>query len=139
MPKNHYKSSSSAERFAQNLRECKKSQCDVQNCKSGRHNQHHTFKCRRSRYKLISINIPYDGLTIKGRKWGNSKTPSPCKQNSMLHSINHRQDNTVRENTKLKSPLLPLDKLNMGNSDLSSNPTYYNRSIINFPLHYALN
>ena len=76
---------------------------------------------------------------VKGRKGGNSKTPSPCRQNRMLHSINHCQDSTVRENTKLKSPLLPFDKLNTGNGDLSTNSIYYNRSNINFPLHHALN
>ena len=75
---------------------------------------------------------------VKGRKWGNSKTPSPHRQNRMFHSINHRQDNTVREITKLKSLLLPFNKLNMGNGDLSTYSLYYNCSNINFPLHYAL-
>ena len=76
---------------------------------------------------------------VNGRKKGNSKTPTPCRQNRMLHSLNHCKDITVRENTKLKSPLLPFDKLNMGNGDLSTNSIYYNCSNINFPLHHALN
>ena len=107
--KNHRKSSSSAERSAQNFRACEKSQYDVWNCISGRHNQHHTFKYCRLRYKPISTNIPYDGLMVKGKKRGISKAPSLCRQNWMLCSINHCQDITVREYTKLKSPLLPFD------------------------------
>ena len=57
-PKNHRKSSSGVGIFAQNLSACKKSQYDVQNCKPGRHNRRHTFKCHRSQYKPISTNIP---------------------------------------------------------------------------------
>ena len=94
-PKNHRKSSSGAGRFAQNLRACKKSQYDVRNCKSGRHNRRHTFKCHRSRYKPISTNIPYNGLMVKGRKRGNIKPASPCRRNRMLCSRNHCQDITV--------------------------------------------
>ena len=120
-PKNHRTSRSGAGRFAQNLRACTKSQYDAQNCKFGRHNQRHTFKCCRSRYKPISTNIPYNGLMVKGRKGGNFKTPSPCRQNWMLYSLTHCQDITVHKNTKLKSPLLPFDKVNMGNGDLSTN------------------
>ena len=78
-------------------------------------------------------------MIVKGRKGGNSKATSPCRQNRMFHSINHCQDNTVHEVTQLKSPLLPVDKLNMGNGDLSTNSIYYNRSNINFPLHHDLN
>ena len=76
---------------------------------------------------------------VKGRKGDNSKTPSPCRRSMMLYSINHSQDSTVHENTKLKSPLLSFNKLNMGNGDLSTNSIYYNRSNINFPLHHDLN
>ena len=76
---------------------------------------------------------------VNGRKKGNSKTPTPCRQNRMLHSLNHCKDITVRENTKLKSPLLPFDKLNMVNNDLSINSIYNNRFNINFPLHHTLN
>ena len=57
----------------------------------------------------------------------------------MLRSLNHRQDITVRKNTKLKSSLLPFEELNMGNGDLSTNSEYDNRSSINFSLHHALN
>ena len=116
----------------------KKSQYDVQNCKSGRYNQHHNFKCRRSQYNFISTNIPHNGLMIRRRKGDTSNTPSPCRRNIIIHSINHCQDSTVCEITKLKSAPLPLDKLNMCNSDLSTNSTYYNRSNTNFPLHNAL-
>ena len=48
----------------------------------------------------------------------------------MLHSLNHHQDSTVREVIKLKSPLFPFDKLDIGNGDLSINY---------LPLHHALN
>ena len=56
-----------------------------------------------------------------------------------LHSFNHNQDIIVHEITKLKSPLLLFDKLNMGNGDLSTNSEYDNCSNINFQLHHALN
>ena len=77
---------------------------------------------------------------VRGRKGDNSKTSFPCRQNRTIHSINHCQDSAVREITKLKSPLLPFDKLNMGNGDLSTNSIYYNRSNTNTnSLHHALN
>ena len=57
----------------------------------------------------------------------------------MLCSLNHCQDITVRRYKKLKSSLLPLDELNMGNDDLSMNSEYDNSSNIKFPLHHALN
>ena len=76
---------------------------------------------------------------VKGRKRGNSRAPSPCRQNWILHSLNHNQDITTGDNTKLKSPILPFEVLNMGNGDLSTNSKYDNRSNINFLLHHALN
>ena len=138
-PKNHSNSSSDAGRFAQNLRACKKSRYNVWNCKSGRHNRRHTFNCRGSQYKPISTNIPYNGMMVNGRKSSNTKAPSPCRHNRVLHSLNHRQDITVRGSTKLKSSLLPFEEFNMGNNHLSTNSEYENRSNINFPLHHALN
>ena len=54
-------------------------------------------------------------------------------------SLNHHQDITVRENTKLKSSLFPFVELNMGNGDLSTDSEYDNHSNINFPLHHAFN
>ena len=76
---------------------------------------------------------------VKGRKSGNTKASSPRRQNWMLRSLNHCQDITVHENTKLKSSLLPFKELNMNNHDLSTNSEYDNRSNINFPLHHDLN
>ena len=90
--KNHSKTSSGAERFAQNPCACKKSQYDVRNCKSGRHNRRHTFKRCNSQYKPKSTNIPYYGFKVKGRKKENTKTPSPCQQNRMLHTIKHHHN-----------------------------------------------
>ena len=75
---------------------------------------------------------------VKGRKNDNIKALSPCKRNRILYSPNNCQDITVRENTKLKSSLLPFEELNMGDGDLSTNSKYDNRSNINFPLHRAL-
>ena len=68
---------------------------------------------------------------VKGKKSGNTKASSPCKQNRVLRSLNHRQDITVSEDTKLKSSLLPFEELNMGNDHLSTNSEYDNRSSIN--------
>ena len=138
-PKNHRKSSSGAGRFAQNLRASKKSQYTVKNYTLGRQNRRCTFKYRRSRYKPISTNIPYSCLMVKGRKRGNSKDPSRCRQIWMICSLDHCQDITVHKNTKSKSSLWPFKELNISNSDLSTNSEYDNRSNINFPLHHALN
>ena len=49
--KSHSKASSGARKVAQNLCACKKSQYNVRNCKSGRHNRRHTFRCCNSQYK----------------------------------------------------------------------------------------
>ena len=76
---------------------------------------------------------------VKGRKSGNTKDPSPCRQNQMLCSLNHRQDVIVRENIKLKLSLLPFEELNLGKGDLPTDSEYDNRSSINFPLYRALN
>ena len=76
---------------------------------------------------------------VKGRERGNTKAPSLCRQNWMLCSLNYRQDITVRENTKLKSFLLPFEELKIYNDDLSTNSEYDNCSNINFPLHHAFN
>ena len=75
----------------------------------------------------------------RGKKGDNSKTPFHRRQNRELHSLNHCQDITVGEITKLKSPLLPFDKVNMDNGDLSTNSIYYNRPNTNFPLYHDLN
>ena len=76
---------------------------------------------------------------VKGRKRGNTKPPSPRRQNRMLCSLNHCQDITTRENTKLKSSLVPFEKLIMDNGDLSTKSEYDNCSNINFQLYHALN
>ena len=120
-PKNHSKANSSAGRFTQNLRACKKSRYNVRNCKSGRHNQRHTFKYCRSQYNPVSTNNPCNGLMVKGRKSGITETPSPCRRNWILRALNHCQDITICESTKLKSSLLPFEELNMGNNLLSMN------------------
>ena len=120
-PKNNRKSSRGTGRFAKNFCTCKKSQYDVQNCKYRRHNRRHTFKYRVPQLKPISTNIQYNCLMVKGRKNNNTKAPSPCKRNRMLRSLNHCQDITVRENTKLKSPFLHFEELTMDNGELSTN------------------
>ena len=47
-PNKHRKASSGAGRFAHNLRTCKQSHYNIQNCKSGRHNRRHSFKRHKS-------------------------------------------------------------------------------------------
>ena len=66
--KNHSKTSSGSGNFLKNLLACKKSQYNVQNCKSWRHNQRHTFRRNELRYKPSLTNITYYGLKVKGRK-----------------------------------------------------------------------
>ena len=78
-------------------------------------------------------------MMVKGRNSGNTKDPSPCRRNQILCSLNHCQDITIRKYTKLKSYFLPLEGLNMGNDDLSTNSKYDDCSNINFLLHHALN
>ena len=65
--KNHCKVSNGVERFSQSLCACKKSQYNVWYCKSGRHNRCQTFRCRNSQHQQTSINIPYNGLKVKGK------------------------------------------------------------------------
>ena len=63
--KNHSKASNGARRFAHTLR----SQYNVWNCRSGRHNQRHTFGRHNTQYKPSLTNIPYYGLKLlKGEK-----------------------------------------------------------------------
>ena len=90
-------------------------------------------------YKPISTNIPCNGLTVKGRKRATTKPPFARRQNRMLCSLNYRHDITARENTNLKSSLLPFEELIINNGGLSTKSEYINCSNINFPLHNALN
>ena len=75
---------------------------------------------------------------VKRRKKGDTKAPSPCRQNWILCSLNYFQDITVCGNTKLKSSFLPFEELKMGDNDLSTKLEYDNRSNTNFPLQHAL-
>ena len=135
----HQKASSGAGRFALNLRICKKSHYDVQNCKSGRHNWHHSFKCHKPRYKPISTNISYNGLKVKGRKSYKNKAPSPRRQNWMLRAIICCQCDIIRRSTRFKLSLLHFNKLDIDNNHLSTNSEYDDYSGINFPLQFAIN
>ena len=120
-PYKHRKASSGAGRLAQSFRICKKSHSDVRNCKSGRHNCHHSFKRHRPRYKPISTNIPYNGLKVKGRKSYKNKTPSPGRRNRMLRAIIRRQDAIIHRSTRFKSFLLHFNELDMDNNHLVTN------------------
>ena len=112
---NYNKASSGAERFAQNLRACKNSQYNVQNCKSGRHNQRHTFRRCNSRYRPTSTNSPYYGLKVKGRKKENTKTTSPCRQYQKLYAIKHCHNTSLLNSTKMSPAFLPFDEPNLCN------------------------
>ena len=101
--KNHSKTSSGAGRFAQNLCVCKKTQYNVWNCNSGRHDQRHTFRRRNSRYRPKSTNIPYYGLKVKARKKENT-TPSPCQQYRMVHAIKHHHNTFLWNFTTILPP-----------------------------------
>ena len=114
-----------------------KNHYDVRNCKSGRHNQHHSFKQHRPRYKPISANIPYDGLKVKGSK--NYKAPSPRKRNWMLCATICCQDDFVHRSTRFKSSLVHFNKFDIDNNNLSTNSKYNDHSVINFPLQFAPN
>ena len=75
---------------------------------------------------------------VEGRRRGNTKPPSLRRRNRMLCSLNHCQDITTRENTKLKSPLVPFKNLIIDNGDLLTKTKNDNCSNINFQLHHAL-
>ena len=80
-----------------------------------------SIMCPDSNPFLPTYYILYTGLMVKGRKNNHTKAPFPCKQSWMIHSLNHCQDITVPEKTKLKSSLLPFEEFIMGNGDLSKN------------------
>ena len=65
--KNHTKASNGAEKFAQNLWSYKKSWYNVQNRKSGRHNQGHTF--RRRKPKVNPSQPPFNLMVWELKEW----------------------------------------------------------------------
>ena len=113
--KNRSKVSNGAGKSARNLWICKKSQYNLQNYKSGRHNQYHTFRRCKPKYKSISTNIPSFGLKVKGIKNGKTKPPSLYKQNQMLNAIKHCQDISLWKSTRIEPPFLPFDEPNSCN------------------------
>ena len=120
-----------------NLRKCKYSHYNVQNCKSGRHNKHHSFKRHRLRHKPCPSNITYDRLTVKGRKGYIS--PSPRRKTWMLRANICCQDDSIRQSTRFKPSLLHFTKFDMNNNHLSVNSTHNDHSILNFPLQFTPN
>ena len=122
--KNHSKTNRGAGKFAQNLRACKKSQNNVHNCKSVRHNRCHTFRHCKSQYKLTSTNILHFGLKVKGGKNEKTKPPSPCQRNRMLHAIKHCQNTSLRNSTRMIPPFLPSDEPNFCNDYIFMDPEY---------------
>ena len=133
----HQKASNGAGQFAINLRKCKYSHYNVRNCKSGRHNQRHSFKQHRLRHKPNPSNITYDGLKVKGRKGYTS--PSPCRQTRMLRANICCQDDIIRRSTRFKPSLLHFNEFDMNNNHLSTNSTYNDHSVLNFPLQFTPN
>ena len=117
--KNHSKTSNGAGKFSHILRACKKSQYNVHNCKSGRHNQRHIFGRHNIRYKSPLTNILYYGLKAKEKKYSKTKIPSPNQQNWMLRAFNLCQDT--------------------GNNHLLMDSGYDNHSCINLPYYQGPN
>ena len=105
--------------------------------KSGRHNRRHSFKQHRLRYKPILSNITYNGLKVKRRKGYIS--PSPSRQTRMLCANICCQDDIIRQSTRFKPSLLHFNKFNMNNNHLSTNSTYNDHSVLNFPLQFTPN
>ena len=124
--KNHSKASSGAGRFAQYLLACKKWQYNIQNRKSGRHNQHHTFRRHNSRYRPTSTNVPYYDLKVKRRKKRNTKLSSLCWQYWMIHEIKHCHNTSLWNSTRMLPPLIPFDEPNLYNNCIFINPEYNN-------------
>ena len=90
--------------FALNLHKCKNSYYHVRNCKSGRHNRHHSFKQHRPWHKPIPSNIAHDGLKVKGRKEYTSL--SPRRRFRMLRATICCQDDIIRISTRFNLSLL---------------------------------
>ena len=122
--KNHSKASNGAGKFAQNLWACKKSQYNVRNCKSGRHNRRYICRHCKSKCKSTSINIPSYGLNVKGIKNGKTNPPSPCRRNRMLSAFKHRQDISLGKSTRIEPPFLPFDKPNSCNDCIFMDQKY---------------
>ena len=125
--KNHSKAISGAERFAQNLRACKTSRCNIWNCKFRRHIQRHTFRRHNSQYKPSLTNILYYSLKVKRRKNRKTKSPSPCQQNWMLHVIKHRLNTSLWNSIIMIPPFLPFNEPNLCTDYIFMDWEYNNR------------
>ena len=133
----HQKASSGAGQFAINLRKCKYPHYNVQNCKYCRHNQRHFLKQHRLRHKPSTSNITYDRLKIKERKGYTS--PSPRRETRMLNANIRYQDDSICRFTRFRPSLFHFNEFDMNNNHLSTNSTYDNHSILNFPLQFIPN
>ena len=116
------KASNGAGKFAVNLRKCKYSDYDVQNCKSGQHNRRHSFKRHSPRHRPCPSNNTYKTLTVEGR---NRYTPSSLHgQTQMVRADLSYQDDIIRRSTRFKPPLLHSNEFDMNNNHLSVNSTH---------------
>ena len=78
--KKHHKTSHGAGKFSQNLRANKELWFNEGNFKSGRHSRQHTFMHYKSENKNTSTNMPNLGLEVKGKNKGETRFPSPYRQ-----------------------------------------------------------
>ena len=100
--KNHGKTSHGAGKFPQNLRASKKSRYNEQTCKSGRHNQQHTFMQYKSKNRTTTTNMPNLEFEVMARNKGEIKLPPSCRHNRIIRAINHCQDASREEPTDVK-------------------------------------
>ena len=131
------KASNGIGKFAVNLRKCKYSNYDVQNCKSGRHNRRHSFKRHSPRHRPCLSNNTYKTLTVKGRN--RYTLNSHHGQTQLVRADLSCQDDIIRQSTRFKPPLLHSNKFDMNYNHLSVDSTHTDHSILNFPPQFTSN
>jgi hypothetical protein len=90
--KNRAKASHGAGKFSKKLRNSKNSCYNERNCKSGKRNRRHSFlryKPLKTRQDANMTSLP--DLKVKTRNVGETKYPSPCRQDRMIWDIHRRQ------------------------------------------------
>ena len=122
--KNHNKASNGTGKFDQNLWVYKKSWYKGRHCKSGRHNQCHTSRRRKPKYKSTLTNILSYGLKVNGIKNKKTKPPSPPRRNLILNAIKHRPDISLWKSTKIEPPFLPFNEPNSCNDCIFMDQQY---------------
>ena len=121
------------------LRSSKESCCNGCNCKSGKHNRRHTFLRRKPlkiRQDTSMTSLP--DLKVKARSDGETKFPSPRRQDRVIPDIHHRKVAEHLDLSSLNQYILPYDEPDLYNDFITKEPDYKDHFNINFPCHCVL-